>query len=695
MNRQDNKHTTSLLRRTAAAIATIALASAGAVAAATPASALTDDTYSFTFEVVAGEAHVTGCNYSCATLVEIPATLSEGGSTYPAVAVADGAFEGEYIQELTIAEGVTSIGFESFRNNRITSLTFPSTLTSIGEGAFRSNSLTAIVIPSGVQSIGEEAFRDQWADDSTLTFEEPSTVTSIGESAFSYASLTGRLEIPDSVTSLGGYAFSSNKLTDVRWPDGITAIPEGFISNNPLGEGASSTVEIPSTVTSIGNYAFNGAQLGPTVVLPPGLTTMGYGAFSINELESITFPDSLTEIPSDSFSENLLTDVTIPSTVTSIGSFAFEDNPLETFTFLGDEPSAIGNQALGTYHFSGTQEPYERATVIYDMARNGFDYPRWAPYTSGHDVVDEIDYPTSPVVTVSFEADGHPDTPSDQTVAVGGSLTEPAPLTSTGEAFLGWSTDPEGTSMWNFTADSVDGRTTLYAQWDVATYPVVFELGYGSGDVTVNVEHGDLVSAPDAPFVPGHRFAEWTLAGAPADFTVPVTEALTFTAEYDVSVYSLTGPAEAAPGDTISVTGEGFDPNEAVALELHSTPVSVGSTTADAAGTFTTDVTIPADAAAGSHDVVALGAAGQASAPLTLVAADDPDPEPEPSASTSPTASPEPSPAPSTTASAESNDGTAGPSLPVTGASGSAWLVGGAAALVFLGFGILIARRHF
>ena len=79
-----------------------------------------------------------------------------------------------------------------------------------------------------------------------------------------------------------------------------------------------------------------------------------------------------------------------------------------------------------------------------------------------------------------------------------------------------------------------------------------------------------------------------------------------------------------AQGGTVSVSGSGFAPNEKVALELHSDVIVLGEATADAAGSFSTSVTVPGTAPVGDHELVATGAdSGRtASTALSVTAAD-------------------------------------------------------------------------
>jgi hypothetical protein len=61
------------------------------------------------------------------------------------------------------------------------------------------------------------------------------------------------------------------------------------------------------------------------------------------------------------------------------------------------------------------------------------------------------------------------------------------------------------------------------------------------------------------------------------------------------------------PGGSLTVNGQGFQPGEGITLQLFSTPVTLGTTTADPTGAFSTSVTIPASTPVGNHTIVATG----------------------------------------------------------------------------------------
>lgn len=133
-----------------------------------------------------------------------------------------------------------------------------------------------------------------------------------------------------------------------------------------------------------------------------------------------------------------------------------------------------------------------------------------------------------------------------------------------------------------------------------------------------------------------------------------------------------------APGQQMELVATGFAPGETVAFYLHSDPVLLGTAVADAEGVARLLVTLPADAPAGAHTVIATGGeSGRwAALPVDLVAA-----------ATAPAAVPQAVPA------AAAQPTTAPAALAATGASGgiaatAAWV------LLLTGAGLVgLARR--
>jgi hypothetical protein len=95
-------------------------------------------------------------------LIAFPAGLS-GSFLRPAsyaipngvTSIADGAFTGCFLGNVTIPDSVASIGSDAFNGCRyLTNLMIPNSVTNIGDGAFASTRLTHLVIPASVTNLG-------------------------------------------------------------------------------------------------------------------------------------------------------------------------------------------------------------------------------------------------------------------------------------------------------------------------------------------------------------------------------------------------------------------------------------------------------------------------------------------------------------------------------------------------------------
>lgn len=73
----------------------------------------------------------------------------------------------------------------------------------------------------------------------------------------------------------------------------------------------------------------------------------------------------------------------------------------------------------------------------------------------------------------------------------------------------------------------------------------------------------------------------------------------------------ITGPAgpisKITAGQKITLQGSGFAPNSTVQLLVYSSPVSLGTVVTDSTGSFSVEVTVPANLANGTHHLVATG----------------------------------------------------------------------------------------
>ena len=112
--------------------------------------------------------------------------------------------------------------------------------------------------------------------------------------------------------------------------------------------------------------------------------------------------------------------------------------------------------------------------------------------------------------TVTFNANGGTPAPATQSVAHGGTVAVPAPMTKTGVGFGGWYREAALINQWNFDTDVVTGDTTLYVKWDTNYYTVSFNAGGGTpAPSPQNIAHGGTVIEPDPMTQRGYIFDAW------------------------------------------------------------------------------------------------------------------------------------------------------------------------------------------
>ena len=161
------------------------------------------------------------------------------------------------ISEITVLDGVTSIGDNAFHSCNAESVDLQGTsLISIGKNAFsRCTMLTSIFIPESVQSIGSEAFS---LCEGLSMVELPTTLTKIPDGIFTDCTLLDSITIPDTVTEIGANAFlRCTAFILETLPSGIQRIGAAAFENC----GNIESLALPGTLESIGEAAFNGTAI--------------------------------------------------------------------------------------------------------------------------------------------------------------------------------------------------------------------------------------------------------------------------------------------------------------------------------------------------------------------------------------------------------------------------------------------------
>lgn len=160
------------------------------------------------------------------------------------------------ITNVTISDGVTSIGSSAFCYCSVKSITLPFGLKHIGASAFfNCPNIQQIKIPDSVEHIDPYAFS---FCKGLHTVQLPSSLTLISEELFAECDNLKNLSIPDTVTEIGANAFlRCTAFILEKLPAGIKSIGAAAFANC----GNIESLALPGTLESIGEAAFNGTAI--------------------------------------------------------------------------------------------------------------------------------------------------------------------------------------------------------------------------------------------------------------------------------------------------------------------------------------------------------------------------------------------------------------------------------------------------
>jgi LPXTG-motif cell wall-anchored protein len=158
------------------------------------------------------------------------------------------------------------------------------------------------------------------------------------------------------------------------------------------------------------------------------------------------------------------------------------------------------------------------------------------------------------------------------------------------------------------------GSVIAYVITDVPGMEAVTEVPEdGNWSVSLTFPAGttgahQLTAVCDDYFEPSpYPTATVTVGSAPTATTTPAKAVVTVkggvTSVTAAPGQSLTPDTPATPGQRFALTLPSFAPNEKTTWVLHSTPRTLGTFTADASGTLSASLTIPAGVEAGDHEL--------------------------------------------------------------------------------------------
>ncbi len=264
------------------------------------------------------------------------------------------------VYEVTIAEGVTSIGQYAFGHSKVYYVSIPETVTEIEACAFTYSDVESVYIPNSVETIGDSAFKNS----SLYELYIMSGVKTIDDSAF-YGTKLKNVKLPNSITKIGDHVFDDcenlktitfvgteeewNKIDISSENEALENIKIEFSpikSSGSCGENVNWTYDDKTyTLTLSGTGKMNNYEscrydmckehklctpwsqyLIKNVVIENGITNIGSYAIGdeLCRVETISLPDSVTRIEERAFEYcYLMKSIDIPKSVTYIGYAAF------------------------------------------------------------------------------------------------------------------------------------------------------------------------------------------------------------------------------------------------------------------------------------------------------------------------------------------------------------------------------------
>lgn len=291
------------------------------------------------FSIETGEdgaqyAAVTGCTVKEKKQCIIPEAVIFEGTRYEVLEIADKAFKGNTIQEITIPDGLKRIGNMAF---------------------FECEGLTSVVIPKKCDSIGYGAFMNCGSlanvdFNNTLCLE-------IGELAFAYTALTS-VEMSDMTESLLDNCFvGCASLKTVYIGANCDNIGIGVFSDTPSMEKITKSkynkrfkIIKGCIYTADGETLVSGAAAKGKLTLEKGVKNLCEYAFEGNSrIKTVTVPGTVKSVPEGCFMGcKALKKAVIKNGVKSVGLCSFgNDGKLATVSIPKSLKKIEGNPFTG------------------------------------------------------------------------------------------------------------------------------------------------------------------------------------------------------------------------------------------------------------------------------------------------------------------------------------------------------------
>ena len=410
------------------------------------------------------------------------------------------------------------------------------TVETIGHGAFERSAVTSVTIPDSVTAILDRAFANCFQ---LTNISIPNSVTSIDFSAFEHCTSLKSITLPSSLRNISMFLFHNcSQLTTIQIPDSVLSIQDYVFGNCTRLE----TIRIPVSVTSIGNLAFAGCPSSMTVTYPGSKTQWDKinGKDELlniplvcNKLEATFNPDNgdptvtkfidndknskFAELVPEPTKENY----TFAGWYNGDKKFDFTTVPTGDVTLTAKWTAKDYEVRFITEHGNASASqnvPYnETADDPGELSAEGYTFDGWytdETYTKEFDFTKPITSNTTVYAKwtakdyeVSFVTE-HGKAPASQNVPYNGTADDPGELTAEGYTFIGWYTDKNYTTEFDFST-LITGDTKVYAKWTAKDYEVSFITEHGKAPTSQNVPYNETADDPGKLTAEGYTFIGW------------------------------------------------------------------------------------------------------------------------------------------------------------------------------------------
>ena len=293
--------------------------------------------------------------------------IDEYGCAYMGKVLIYSKEEKEYIKIKDSTKVIADDVFDNYEN--LKQVEFPNSLERIGCNSFRScKSLEEISIPEGVKSIGESAFMYSGLKKVSL----PDTVVDIGDYAFMECIHLSEINLPKNIENIGHWCFSNTDYLLDMESDEYGCKYVGDILLGYTGKGAK-RIKIRNGTRLIAAGAFEDREFIEGVYIPNSVEIMGgdvfYNCFALkevffqegsrlNELKPVTFgqcisleeielPENLKRVQDHVFINCAFKTITMPENVEYVDPYAIMQCDML-------EEVRVPKKLKGEYYFGDT-----------------------------------------------------------------------------------------------------------------------------------------------------------------------------------------------------------------------------------------------------------------------------------------------------------------------------------------------------